>query len=1132
MKLVRRFLLILLILLGFLFGCLYIFRQQIAKIVLKRTVASLSRAISGEVSYKTIQGDIFSHPRITGLRIIVQSDTVLIDTLQVKYDLIALFQQRILLLNVRIVEPDIRIGHATPKQAVTQERTRLRFPRLSLRHLQVINGKIILIGVKRIDSLGLNLSLFSSGPMLKLQLDSAWCRLVKEGLVIRQASGQATIRNDSLTLTGVQIFTDFSRVAGGLNLDLRTGNLAVDSVEMSVDIEELVPIPGRVWLQGKGKFGQETRMQANCQVAGLSYNQVKLPGFSGRFTLIDSALLLRLSGANETLGSFAIDAGLNLTDFLFNARIALDSVPVNKFASGLPEFSLWATVLAEGRLGTLAQLLKMPGEKIKEDSIYLLFSGNAKELGIDTLYATVTYQARRAELRELVLYGPIGEFQFRGVARKGLIAATSKMADFDLAVAGRFFSLPMTGRADGSIKVAGAGDSWEFAALVRVNGFSVEGIEVSNGLIQADLAGSGFFQKGVNNLISGRVAIGGEGVRALGQDWNWAQFVWTGPEFDLQVEKEEQRLLASGVVSFEKSAIKAVVRTLEIIGPTDTVALYDSCQVEMSGDSLLVSGLKVKIADGELKLDALGLRGGMPELKISAQNLNLGKLKQLLGLTADLSGTLTFDISGQDTLFFAFSGVDIVVPAANIIFKYLDGSALVTKGWVSLNSLRFVHQGDTSSFSGILQFKTKDGFHLTGMDLEIGLADPGIWPLVVTKPYVEISEGQLYGALKLNWTQENLNLAGRLRVNNGSLSIPSVEGKVDRFQAELTLKGNRILLEKMSGRTVKGMLTAEGFAQLSPVWRCDSLRYSISFTGASAEPITGVYAIGDGDISVFWRDGEMAFISGRALISEALATIGFGAQSGDGVSSSGGVDYDITVKAERGVWLRNRDTDIELGVDLVVRKVGEEGLFSGEMKVKQGSIYYLDHTLRVTQGSLSFENSSEFDPQLNITAECPVPGKKANAPEKIVLKLTGTLKSPSFVFYSEPPLWDETQIITYLSLNLTMDELSALEQKELVSRLLSNRLLGYFQTQASKRVRDFIGLDYLEVETGLSGDEARVTVGKYVGRNLYISYTQNFTGELQPAFRVEYNLNRYSELLAERSALGRYSFRYRFKLRF
>jgi hypothetical protein len=57
-------------------------------------------------------------------------------------------------------------------------------------------------------------------------------------------------------------------------------------------------------------------------------------------------------------------------------------------------------------------------------------------------------------------------------------------------------------------------------------------------------------------------------------------------------------------------------------------------------------------------------------------------------------------------------------------------------------------------------------------------------------------------------------------------------------------------------------------------------------------------------------------------------------------------------------------------------------------------------------------------------------------------------------------------------------------------------------------------------------------VGKYVGRNFYVSYTQSFTGDIQPQVKVEYYISRRNEIVAELGEKGRTSLRYRFKLRY
>ncbi|MBM3324028.1 hypothetical protein FJY69_11225 [candidate division WOR-3 bacterium] len=278
-------------------------------------------------------------------------------------------------------------------------------------------------------------------------------------------------------------------------------------------------------------------------------------------------------------------------------------------------------------------------------------------------------------------------------------------------------------------------------------------------------------------------------------------------------------------------------------------------------------------------------------------------------------------------------------------------------------------------------------------------------------------------------------------------------------------------------------------------------------------------------------------LTGTVDVAEALIAIGFGASS----AANGGepdtlFEYDVRVRAERGVWLRNSMVDIELGMDLTLRKTRADEVYAGVLESRQGNVYYLDNTLRVTRGQIRFPNIARLNPELDIAAELPVrPARDSSSsmPEKVVLTVTGTLEQPLLELASEPPGWDEADIASYLNLSMTPDQLSALEERDAVTQLLSQRLLSYFQTQAAKRARGFVNLDYLEIESGLlSGREARVTVGKYVGRRVYVSYTQNFTGDMQPLFRVEYYINRKNELVAERNDLGRFALRYRLKIRY
>jgi len=213
-----------------------------------------------------------------------------------------------------------------------------------------------------------------------------------------------------------------------------------------------------------------------------------------------------------------------------------------------------------------------------------------------------------------------------------------------------------------------------------------------------------------------------------------------------------------------------------------------------------------------------------------------------------------------------------------------------------------------------------------------------------------------------------------------------------------------------------------------------------------------IYGVIGGSLDLDWALGRPFSLSGTVNVEEVLVAFGFGQSAAGGTGAPDTLlTYDVRVRGDRNIWFRNQLADIELACDLTVRKTTRDVLYSGELTSRQGSIYYLDHTLRVGSGSVRFDNITTLNPEFNVVAGTPIRNgsKEPGLPDTISLTLTGTLEQPSFVFRSVPPIWDETEIISYLTLNATQDQLQAMDQQQAVTNLLSSRLLGYFQTQVS-----------------------------------------------------------------------------------
>jgi len=404
-----------------------------------------------------------------------------------------------------------------------------------------------------------------------------------------------------------------------------------------------------------------------------------------------------------------------------------------------------------------------------------------------------------------------------------------------------------------------------------------------------------------------------------------------------------------------------------------------------------------------------------------------------------------------------------------------------------------------------------------------------------------VRQGTIYGLIDMTGGVTEPSLSGRVRISRATLVVPAINTAAERVNAEIVLVRNELRFEKFSGRSAKGQIIGNGFVNLGRNWQVDTLHFGIGFSGMTINPQPEIFAVAGGSLSMDMAMGRPFSLAGTVDVSEALLAIGFG-QSAGSPTASGGTDtafvYDLRVRGDRNIWLRNSLVDIEASVDLSLRKTLTEEVYAGQLTTVQGNVYYLDHTLRVTTGEIRFPNINKLNPELNIVAELPVVrteaggGGSQETNEKIILSVTGTLEQPQLRFSSDPPGWDAAEIVSYLNFNVTPGEIRSLDQKTAVSKLLSQRLLGYFQTQVAKRARGFVSLDYLQVETGLAGGSGnRVTVGKYVGRKFYVSYTQNLAS-IYPAARIEYYLDKRNEIVAAREEQGSVSLRYRLKLRY
>jgi len=752
-----------------------------------------------------------------------------------------------------------------------------------------------------------------------------------------------------------------------------------------------------------------------------------------------------------------------------------------------------------------------------------------------TVAGTYIKANERVSVERFELSGPVGAVSGHGTWQGGQTRADVQMENFDLGLSAKLGLPPVQGRASGSLSFSGAAETLDAAAQLAVVDLAVAGVSAASAHVSLAAA--------MGRELSGQARIAATQAGYGSFAFDSVQLTWQEQRLALGVWWPGVQVGADGNARLARDGIGIDVAALRFAAGADTLSFSEALQLRLRRDSLDILLAASGIAGGDVRAAFASAAGQPPRIEAAVGRVDLAKLRALLRFDLEMSGTVSLDVTGSDTFDVAVDAERLSVPVYDVALSRVQGAARVSRTRSVFDHLWLVHLDssavpETSVVTGSLEYKTEGGFELGVADLRARLRNPGAWIVFYLKPMMELQRGTVFGDLTLTGSLVQPNFGGRVRISRARLGVPVIGATFDRVNAELVFDRNRVSIEKLTGRSDQGNALVTGFVDLGQRWRLDSLRFHGDFSGTTINPMPEIYGVIGGSMDVDWAPGRPFSLSGTVDVEEALVAFGFGQSAGTG---TGGPDttfvFDVRVRGERNLWFRNQLADIEFAGDLTVRKTAKEMLYSGELTSRQGTVYYLDHTLRVTSGSVRFENINTVNPDFNITAELPIRAVSDSVvtPDKVILALTGTLEKPDIAFRSEPPGWDETEIISYLTLNVTPGQLSALEQQDAVTKLLGKRLLGYFQTQASKRARGFVNLDYLQFESELSGSkENKVTVGKYVGRNLYVSYTQNFTGDLNPSFRVEYYINRRNQILAEGTAGDQYrtSLRYQLKLRY
>ena len=392
--------------------------------------------------------------------------------------------------------------------------------------------------------------------------------------------------------------------------------------------------------------------------------------------------------------------------------------------------------------------------------------------------------------------------------------------------------------------------------------------------------------------------------------------------------------------------------------------------------------------------------------------------------------------------------------------------------------------------------------------------------------------GRLAVALRAEGTVGAPVLAGRATLSDGDYRNALYGVRVSNIGGSVVGNGSRLVIERLGGRTAgNGTISVAGSVDLGAA----GLPADITITARDARPVTSdlVTATLGADLRLAGPVTAGGTLSGEVRVQSAEIRIPSRIpasvptltnvrevgrppngrpkppsppqQQASAAPAGPPLNLDVRVLAPRGVFVRGRGAEIELGGDVTVGGTVAEPVPRGELTLRRGTLDLLARRLNFRRGTISFA-SGTLVPQLDLQAQ------STSGQTTTTVSITGTPTSPEVKFTSVPEL-PQDEILAQLLFGKATSGLSPFELAQIAAAVAQLTGVGGSGGGPLDRVRSALGLDRLGVGSGTGTSTApTVEAGRYVAPGVFLGVRQGTQGgqtgvgvqvEITPRLKLE-----------------------------
>lgn len=366
-------------------------------------------------------------------------------------------------------------------------------------------------------------------------------------------------------------------------------------------------------------------------------------------------------------------------------------------------------------------------------------------------------------------------------------------------------------------------------------------------------------------------------------------------------------------------------------------------------------------------------------------------------------------------------------------------------------------------------------------------------------------------------------LNGQGEIRGGRLVIPNFPHVLENVRGFLLFNRDAVELEGVRADLGGGSLQASGRLELPEPGKPLEYRLQVAAEDLSLRYPEGFLARGDADLS-FVASGDSRIVRGEVRLDRLfyLEDVEVGtlellrgafqrqrievAETDEFLNTT---QLNVRVNGPGALRVNNNVANLRGDVDLFVRGTLANPVLFGQVELDPGGrLVYADNEYEVERGLLTFNNPNRIDPVIDLVARTEVRNYD------ITLSLSGTLERLNAQFSSEEGLAD-LEILALLATGqeLEGDVLPRAPGEQSESDVRAGAILASQAASAvTARVGTLFGFDRFRIDpqpspSGGAIGGVRLTVGKRISRDVFVTYTTDPSSSEDYIVRVEWQLS-------------------------